>query len=127
LGTDAVLMAPGSADPLYRKAIRTSMGATLTLPFASADPWPATLSDLVREGWTVAALTPAADAPTVRAFAPLVRNRKTTLVLGHEGDGLSDEALTACTHRVRIPMGRNADSLNVATAAAIALYELDQQ
>ena len=126
LDADAVLIAPGSADPLYRKAIRTSMGATLTLPFALAAPWPSMLSELARGGWTVAALTPADDAMTVRAFARLARDSRTAIVLGHEGDGLTAEALAACTHRVRIPMSSRVDSLNVATAAAIALYELDQ-
>jgi tRNA G18 (ribose-2'-O)-methylase SpoU len=122
----AVLIGPGCADPLYRKAIRSSMGAALTLPFATAVPWPGPLADLVTDAWTIAALTPSLDAMPLRAFATLARDRKTTLVLGHEGEGLSEDALAACTHRVRIPIGRHVDSLNVATAAAIALYELDQ-
>jgi tRNA G18 (ribose-2'-O)-methylase SpoU len=102
------------------------MGAALTLPFATAVPWPGALADLVTDAWTIAALTPSPDAMPLRAFATLARDRKTTLVLGHEGEGLSEDALAACTHRVRIPIGRHIDSLNVATAAAIALYELDQ-
>jgi len=123
-GADVVLTGPACADPLYRKAIRTSMGAALTLPFADADPWPATLRMLQTEGWAVAALTPAADAMPLRDFASATRPSRVAIVLGHEGEGLTDEALAASEYRVRIPIHASVDSLNVATAAAIALYEL---
>lgn len=126
LGADAMVIGPGCADPLYRKAIRTSMGASLTLPFAAAGPWPATLTELVDAGWAVAALTPEADALPLPRFAEWARDRRTALALGHEGDGLSAPAIAACSHRVRIPMRAGVDSLNVATAAAIALYELSR-
>lgn len=122
--TDAVLLGPACADPLYRKAIRTSMGAALTLRFAAADPWPAPLGELAASGWVVAALTPAADAMPLRALAAASRTQRVALVVGHEGDGLSDAAFGECTHRVRVPMRASVDSLNVATAAGIALYEL---
>jgi tRNA G18 (ribose-2'-O)-methylase SpoU len=124
LGADTVLMGPSCADPLYRKAIRTSMGAALTLPFAGAEPWPSILADLVQQGWAVAALTPAADAMTLREFSSAARQRRVAVVLGHEGDGLTEAARTTCAYRVRIPISASVDSLNVATAAAIALYEL---
>jgi tRNA G18 (ribose-2'-O)-methylase SpoU len=124
LNADAVLLGPACADPLYRKAIRTSMGAALTLRFACAHPWPAALGELAAGGWTVAALTPSADAMPLRAFADATRAQRIALVVGHEGEGLSDGACAACTHHVRIPMHASADSLNVATAASIALYEL---
>jgi len=123
-GTGAVLIGPACADPLYRKAIRTSMGAALTLPFADADPWPATLRDLTADGWAVVALTPAADAMPLRDFTSMTRPPRVAIVLGHEGDGLTEEALAACEFRVRIPIRASVDSLNVAAAAAIALYEL---
>ena len=127
-GAGAVLVGPACADPLYRKAIRTSMGAALTLPFADADAyadsWPATLRDLTSDGWAVAALTPAADAMELRDFTSMTRPQRVAIVLGHEGDGLTEEALASCEYKVRIPIRASVDSLNVATAAAIALYEL---
>jgi tRNA G18 (ribose-2'-O)-methylase SpoU len=123
-GADVVLTGPACADPLYRKAIRTSMGAALTLPFADADPWPGLLTELASGGWAVAALTPAADAMPLRDFSASTRPQRVALVLGHEGDGLTDAALAACEYRVRIPIRPSVDSLNVATAAAISLYEL---
>ena len=123
---DAILLGPACADPLYRKAIRTSMGAALTLRFADADPWPAALTELIEEGWAVAALTPAADAMPLRDFSTTTRPHRVALVVGHEGDGLTDETLQAANYRVRIPIHASIDSLNVAAAAAIALYELGQ-
>ena len=123
-GVDAVLLERTCTDPLYRKAIRTSMGAALSMPFAEAEPWPDALRALARDGWQVVAMTPAASAPPLRAVAAQVSSRPVVVVVGHEGDGLSDAAMDACTHRARIPMTNNIDSLNVATAAAIALYEL---
>lgn len=125
-GADVVMTGPACADPLYRKAIRTSMGAALTLPFADADPWPGTLTALAAEGWAVAALTPAPDAMPLHDFASSTRPQRVALVLGHEGAGLTPAALDACEYRVRIPIRPSVDSLNVATAAAIALYELNQ-
>ena len=124
-GADTVLLGPSCADPLYRKAIRTSMGAVLTIPFADADPWPDTLRDLAADGWALVALTPAADAMLLHDFSSATRPLRVAFVLGHEGDGLTDTALAACEFRVRIPMRASVDSLNVATAAAIALYELN--
>jgi tRNA G18 (ribose-2'-O)-methylase SpoU len=124
-GADTVLLGPSCADPLYRKAIRTSMGAVLTVPFADAQPWPATLSDLASDGWALAALTPAHDAMPLHDFSSATRPLRVAVVVGHEGGGLTDTALAACEYRVRIPMRASVDSLNVATAAAIALYELN--
>jgi tRNA G18 (ribose-2'-O)-methylase SpoU len=126
-GVDVVLTGPDCADPLYRKAIRTSMGATLTMPFAAADPWPSTLTELTGQRWTVAALTPSSDALPLRDFVTIARSQRVALVLGHEGDGLTAAALTACNYRVRIPIHSSVDSLNVAMAATVALYELGQR
>ncbi len=127
-GVDAVLIGPACADPLYRKAIRTSMGAALLVPFAKAEPWPDALQQLQSLGFSVVALTPSSDAAPLRDTVAQLMGRPVAVVLGHEGEGLSAEALEACDHRARIPMGlgRRAafDSLNVASAAAIALYEL---
>jgi tRNA G18 (ribose-2'-O)-methylase SpoU len=128
-GVDAVLLERTCTDPLYRKAIRTSMGAALSMPFARIEPWPDVLQELSRDDWNVIAMTTSHDAPPLSQIAADVSARRVVVVLGHEGDGLSEAALAACTHHARIPMTRarargNVDSLNVATAAAIALYEL---
>ncbi len=122
-GAGGVLLQPDCADPLYRKAIRTSMAASLTTPYAIA-PWPDALHELASEGWGTVAMTPATDAPPLRDVAAETRGRAVAIVLGHEGDGLTAHAVDACTHRARIPMAVGVDSVNVATAAAIALYEM---
>ncbi len=122
-GVDGVLLQADCADPLYRKAIRTSMAASLRMPYARA-PWPDTLRRLRDGGWATIGMTPAADAAALRDVADELVSRRVAIVLGHEGDGLSADALEACTHRARIPMANGVDSLNVATAAAIALYEM---
>lgn len=119
-----VLLGPACADPLYRKAIRTSMASVFTVPWADAvAAWPEVIGGLRRNDWNVLGLTPNDDAAPLRTVAARVGEQKCALVLGHEGDGLTPAALDACDRRVRIPM-RGADSLNVATAAAVALYEL---
>jgi tRNA G18 (ribose-2'-O)-methylase SpoU len=123
-GVDGVLLDERSTDPLYRKAIRTSMGAALTMPFARAEPWPDVLRDMARDGWAVLAMTPASSAPSLETVVREIAARPVVVVAGHEGEGLSDAALEACTHRARIPMAEGVDSLNVAVAASIALYEL---
>jgi tRNA G18 (ribose-2'-O)-methylase SpoU len=121
LGAAAVLLSPGCTDPLYRKAIRTSMGATLALPWAWARPWPGTLEALRARGFHVVALTPSADADPIDGVLRGGRARLALLV-GNEGRGLSDAALSRATRTVRIPQADGTDSLNVATAAAIAFY-----
>jgi tRNA G18 (ribose-2'-O)-methylase SpoU len=123
-GVDGVLLGPSCADPLYRKAIRTSMGAALALPFATIDEWPDAVPELNDGGWLTIALTPDATALPLRDLAVDARGRRCALVLGHEGEGLTPAALAATLRRARIPMAADVDSLNVATAAAVALYEL---
>ena len=125
----AVLLGPGCADPFYRKAIRTSAGATLRIPFATAADWPAALGVLRARGYLVAALTPprgAAGETTVELgeFAARRPRRPVALVVGAEGDGLTAGALAAADARVHIALEPAVDSLNVATAAAIALERL---
>jgi tRNA G18 (ribose-2'-O)-methylase SpoU len=128
-GVDAVLLEPTCTDPLYRKAIRTSMGAALRVPYARVDQWPSALHELGAHGWRLIALTPSA-ATTLQAvvsgFGGNHCEQKVAIVLGHEGEGLTPEALSACHHHACIPMARGVDSLNVATACAIALYELNR-
>ena len=117
-GYAGVLLSPASADPLYRKAIRSSMGWTLHVPFATLQPWPSALNTLRRH---IVALTPDRSAPDIRT---LVGPRSAAVLLGAEGPGLSAAALETATLRARIPMSGEVDSLNVAVAASIAMYEL---
>jgi tRNA G18 (ribose-2'-O)-methylase SpoU len=125
LGGHAVVIGPGCGDPLYRKAIRTSIGATLRVPFASAEPWPEALGELAGAGFTIAALTPAAGADLLEDVAADLRaRRRVALMLGAEGEGLSPAALEWADLRVRIPMAPGIDSINVTVAAAIALYRI---
>ena len=118
LGVDAVLLGPRCADPLYRRSVRVSMGHVLHVPFAELRCWTGDLDVLRAAGFRVAALTPAADAVPL-AQAGLDTGRVAWL-LGAEGPGLSAEARAAADLAVRIPMAPGVDSLNVATAAAIA-------
>jgi tRNA G18 (ribose-2'-O)-methylase SpoU len=122
LGADLVVLGPDCGDPLYRKAVRTSMGAALGVPFVDAGPWPAALRDMRQAGVTVIALTPSADAAPIRAVVP--PPGPLALLVGHEGEGLTDDALRESSLRVRIPMAGDVDSLNVASAASIAMYQL---
>jgi tRNA G18 (ribose-2'-O)-methylase SpoU len=122
-GVDGVLLQSDCADPLYRKAIRTSMAASLQIPYATV-PWPDALRALSEAGWATIAMTPAHDAPLLQSVAAGLADRPLAIVLGHEGDGLTSEAGLACTHRARIAMVDGVDSVNVATAAAIAMYEV---
>ncbi len=124
-GVGGVVLDPTTADPLYRRATRVSLGHVLRVPFArvTADGWPAVLAELRAAGLTTIALTPAAGAEPlsgVVADAP----PRVALVVGAEGPGLSAGALAAVDRRVRIPMAPGSDSVNVATAAAIALAAL---
>lgn len=131
LGVDAVLVSPESADPLYRRSIRVSMGTVFAVPWArigEADgrgrsAWPGELDRLKRAGFTVAALelseqAVALDHPALRAHDRLA------LVLGAEGPGVSAATLQACDVHVAIPMSAGVDSLNVAAASAVAFWEL---
>ncbi|HVV20093.1 MAG TPA: RNA methyltransferase [Pseudonocardiaceae bacterium] len=120
LGVDGVLLGPGCSDPLYRRAVRVSMGHVLGVPFTKLTDWPGALERLRADGFRVLALTPARDAvPLPEALRPGAR---TAVLLGAEGPGLTAAALAAADERVCIPMAGDVDSLNVATAAAIALY-----
>jgi tRNA G18 (ribose-2'-O)-methylase SpoU len=120
-----VLLDRASGDPFYRKAIRTSMGATLDLPFKRLESWPSDLGLLRCRGFQIAALTPDRGAASLAAYAATVdRNRPLVLLLGAEGSGLTPEALSTADVRVRIPIAAGVDSLNVVVAAGIALAAL---
>ena len=121
-----LLLSPRCTDPLYRKAIRVSMGQALQVPFATMEPWPRALSGLEERGFLPIALTPSADAVTLVEAAERVTQRgmKPALLVGSEGPGLSARALAACPVRARIPIRAGVDSLNVNVAAAVALAAL---
>ena len=113
---------PRSADPLYRKSIRVSMGWALHVPTARAESWPAALTELKRAGFRLLALTPHEDA---REIGELARGTDPlALLLGAEGPGLSLAAMSAADERVRIAIAPEVDSLNLASACAIALHAL---
>lgn len=120
LGVDAVLFGPRCADPLYRRSVRVSMGHVLRVPFARIPDWPDGLGVLRRSGFQVVALTP---DPAARNLAAAMTGERVALLLGAEGPGLSEAAMAASDTRARIPMSPGTDSLNVATAAAMAFYE----
>ena len=123
LGVDAVLVTPSCADPLYRRAIRTSMGTVFALPWTRLQAWPADLALLRGAGFTVAALSPAPDGRGLELaeFAAAAPER-IAWVVGTEGDGLAPATLQAAEVCVHIRMESGVDSLNVAAAAAVAFF-----
>lgn len=118
-GAGGVLLSPTCCDPLYRKAIRTSMGSVLRMPYARLAQWPEDLAMLKTSGFTVVALTPRELAIDLQACE---KRSRMALLVGTEGPGLTSEAEAMADVRVRIPIHRNVDSLNLATATGIALY-----
>lgn len=121
LGADAVLLTNATADPLYRRAVRVSMGAVLQVPWARVPRWQETGTALKAAGFHVAALGLNDDATDLGMFTRQLPE-KLALVFGAEGPGLSRQAIGAADSVVTIPMERGVDSLNVATAAAITLW-----
>jgi tRNA G18 (ribose-2'-O)-methylase SpoU len=122
-GADALVLSPRCADPFYRKAIRVSLGAVFDLPVVRLSRWPEDL-DLLRDlGFSLVAAVLSPGATPLPRFAPPAR---WALLLGAEGPGLSPGAVLRCHHSVTIPMSTRAgaDSLNVATAAAVMMYAL---
>ncbi len=120
-GAGAVFLDPTSADPLYRRSIRVSLGYALRVPFSRLGPWPEALELLRKEDYVPVALTPARSAEPVTTAAEALHEHKVALVVGAEGPGLSPGVL-GCCRPVRVPMARGVDSLNVATALAVALH-----
>ncbi len=121
-GAGAVLRSPRCCDPLYRKAIRVSTGASLRIPFATLGEWPGDLGAVRRAGYTVVALTPHGAPDLADLAAQATWPGRIALMVGHEGDGLSPAALAIADLRARLDMQPGVDSVNVATAAGIALY-----
>jgi tRNA G18 (ribose-2'-O)-methylase SpoU len=123
-GVDAVLLGPGCADPLYRKAIRTSMAAVLQVPYAVVERWPADLELMRHSQFHIAALTPGTSAQSIDSFVAGRRFSRVVLVFGAEGTGLAAGTLAAADSQVRIPISSRVDSLNVVVACGIALAVL---
>jgi tRNA G18 (ribose-2'-O)-methylase SpoU len=123
LGVDAVVFGMGCADPLYRRAVRVSMGHALLVPYAWAQAWPQDLQVLHDNGFRLLAMTPDPSAAILADAMTQVAGDKVAFLVGAEGPGLTERAMRASDVRVRIPMSRGTDSLNVATAAALAFYE----
>lgn len=121
LGFGGVVLGPGCSDPLYRRSVRVSMGHVLAVPFTTVTEWPGALKHLRGKGFQVLALTPRADSVPLNE---VTADGPVAVLLGSEGPGLTDEAIDAADHAVRIPMTGGVDSLNVATAGAVAFYAI---
>ncbi|MCA1710269.1 MAG: RNA methyltransferase [Actinobacteria bacterium] len=126
LGMDAVLLSPTSCDPLYRRAVRVSMGEVFAVPYAYLDPWPQALDDVRAAGFRILAMTPAADATRLEHVV-LGPDERAALLLGAEGPGLTEAAQRASDLRVQIPMAAGVDSLNVAAAAAVGCWAIGER
>jgi tRNA G18 (ribose-2'-O)-methylase SpoU len=127
LGVDAVVFGAGCADPLYRRAVRVSMGHALLVPFARAESWPADLKMLRDNGFRLLAMTPDPQAGALADVVGALSEDKVAILVGAEGPGLTETVMRTSDVRVRVPMSRGTDSLNVATAAALAFYERARQ
>jgi tRNA G18 (ribose-2'-O)-methylase SpoU len=123
LGVDAVVFGMGCADPLYRRAVRVSMGHALLVPYAWTEAWPHDLQILRDNDFRLLAMTPDSSAHTLAEAMADVAGDRAAILVGAEGPGLTERVMRASDIRVRVPMSRGTDSLNVATAAALAFYE----
>jgi len=127
LHMDAVLLTPGCSNPLYRRAIRVSMGTVFQVPwtiFPEKEKWPEEgMAKLQKLGFKTAAMALRND--TVNIDDPgLMSEEKLAIVLGTEGDGLCEDTIAKCDYTVKIPMAHGVDSLNVAAASAVAFWQL---
>ena len=128
LGMDAVLLTPGCSNPLYRRSARVSMGTVFQIPWTfigeeTAD-WPGKGMDILRaEGFKTAAMALSDDSVSIDD-PRLAAEQKLAVILGSEGDGLTDATIADCDYTVKIPMYHGVDSLNVAAASAVAFWEL---
>lgn len=127
LSMDAVLLTKGSSDPLYRRAVRVSMGCVFQIPWTIMDAgdWPErTMQELRSMGYRTAAMALKEDSVSLKDER-LKKEEKLAIVLGTEGDGLAGRTIADCDYTVMIPMAHGVDSLNVAAASAVAFWELD--
>ena len=130
LNMDAVLLTPACSNPLYRRAIRVSMGTVFQIPWTFLGgeevSWPGSgMQQLKEMGFKTAAMALSDDSVTIRD-PRLIAEEKLAIILGTEGDGLAAETIARCDYTVRIPMSHGVDSLNVAAASAVAFYQLSQ-
>ena len=127
LNMDAVLLTPACSDPLYRRAIRVSMGTVFQIPWTyigeKAVDWSNDMGQLRQMGFQTVAMALREDSLGIDDKR-LHAVDKLAILLGNEGEGLADETLAQCDYTVRIPMSHGVDSLNVAAASAVAFYEL---
>lgn len=128
LNMDAVLVTPSCSDPLYRRAVRVSMGTVFQVPWTrignEVSDWPGQgLRRLQRLGFKTAAMALSETAVSIEEPA-LCGEERLAIVLGTEGDGLADGTIAGCDYTVRIPMAHHVDSLNVAAASAVAFWQL---
>ncbi len=119
-----VILSPRSCDPLYRKSLRVSIGHALRVPYTVASDWPGALDAINAAGFATIAMTPSGSLDLTELSRDPARPARPAIVLGTEGRGLSDDAMSRCTHRARIAMNEGVDSLNVVIAGAIALHAL---
>ena len=124
LGMDAVLLTPGCSDPLYRRSARVSMGTVFQIPWTFTGAWPEEgMAQLKALGFKTAALALSDRSVSIDDPA-LMAEEKLALLLGSEGDGLTDKTIASCDYTVKIPMYHGVDSLNVAAASAVAFWQL---
>ena len=123
LGMDAVLLSPTCCDPLNRRAVRVSMGTVFQIPWAVLEHWPEDIQMLQSFGFRTAAMALCEDS--IPLDDPHLREiDRLAVILGAEGDGLTNTTVAACDYTVRIPMAHGVDSLNVAAASAVAFWQL---
>ena len=124
LGMDALLLTPGCSDPLYRRSARVSMGTVFQIPWTFTLSWPEEgMRQLADLGFRTAAMALSDDSVSIDD-PKLAAEEKLAIVLGSEGDGLTDTTIARCDYTVKIPMYHGVDSLNVAAASAVAFWQL---
>ncbi len=124
LGMDAVLLTPGCSDPLYRRSARVSMGTVFQIPWTFTPPWPKEgMAKLKELGFKTAAMALSDNSVSIDDPG-LMGEEKLAILMGSEGDGLTESTIAACDYTVKIPMYHGVDSLNVAAASAVAFWQL---
>lgn len=127
LGMDAVLLTPGCSDPLYRRSARVSMGTVFQIPWTFTGDWPGEgMAQLSRLGFKTAAMALSDDSVSIDDRR-LMEEEKLAVILGSEGDGLTETTIARCDYTVKIPMYHGVDSLNVAAASAVAFWQLRKE
>lgn len=124
LNMDAVLLTPACSNPLYRRAIRVSMGTVFQIPWTISPDWPQPAIQQLKDlGFKTAAMALSDDSVSIKD-PQLLSEEKLAIILGTEGDGLALSTIAECDYTVRIPMSHGVDSLNVAAASAVAFWQL---